>query len=81
MKLKMEVKEYLKSLGVKIPSHKATVIIIDGPQGPTGKTTLKTVLTNLGYTVFEKWETVTITLDKPLEHVYPNMLDSVITST
>jgi len=42
-------------------------IIISGPHGPTGKTTLADVLRSVGYTmVLEEWRTATIPVQKPL---------------
>jgi replication-associated recombination protein RarA len=44
-------------------------IIINGPQGATGKTTLASVLRAIGYNkVIEKWQTATITASEPLSH-------------
>lgn len=39
-------------------------IIITGPQGPTGKTTLWDTLRKAGYPVIEKWNTYEISLRK-----------------
>ena len=43
-------------------------IIITGPHGATGKTTLSDVLRSIGYTyVIEKWLTTTIQVSEPLQ--------------
>ena len=39
------------------------VIIVDGPQGPTGKTTAAKILRDQGLPVYEDWEVLHITLD------------------
>lgn len=56
--------------------RRGLMVIIDGKQGPTGKTTLCTKLRELGINAFEKWEmpknkmgndnaaNITITLNK-----------------
>lgn len=45
-------------------------IIIGGPSGPTGKSTLADVLRAIGYTrVIEEWETNSIQICNPLSEV------------
>ncbi|EGO2507199.1 hypothetical protein IL094_001734 [Enterococcus faecalis] len=38
-------------------------VLIKGPQGPTGKTTIANFLRNQGVLAFEEWECVTLELD------------------
>lgn len=76
----MNFKNYLKTILTddqikKLDKDK--VIIIGGEQGPTGKTTLARVLRKKGYTVFESFETVELTVDKPLQNCIPNLADSI----
>ncbi|MDF2650155.1 MAG: hypothetical protein K0Q73_5960 [Paenibacillus sp.] len=42
-------------------------IIVGGPQGPTGKTTLVNYLRSQGFTAFETWETHNIQLNKLID--------------
>jgi Flp pilus assembly CpaF family ATPase len=41
-------------------------IIIDGPQGPTGKTTLCRLINDNGGVAYEAYQTLRIVLDKPV---------------
>ncbi|WP_221772315.1 hypothetical protein [Listeria booriae] len=43
-------------------------ILVDGPQGPTGKTTLVTLLQDNGVQAYEKWECQTIVLNKFIKY-------------
>ena len=43
-------------------------IIVSGPQGPTGKTTVTRILRKLGIDACEKYLTMEIEIDKPLEN-------------
>lgn len=49
-------------------------IIISGKQGPTGKTTLKNLLTECGAIAFEEWECQKIVLN---ERIVPNEKSNV----
>ncbi|WP_435309639.1 hypothetical protein [Sebaldella termitidis] len=42
-------------------------IIVDGEQGPTGKTTLVKVLREYGAVAYEPWECAKINLNKPIK--------------
>ena len=72
-----EVKEYFVNLLGKESAKKLMTamrnyqwIIISGPKGPTGKTTLADVLRSIGYTyVIEDWLTTTIRVSKPLADI------------
>lgn len=39
------------------------IVIVDGPQGPTGKTTAVKALRNAGIEAYEEYEVVRVTLD------------------
>ena len=59
-KEQMPVVRFAKKYGYKI--------IVSGPQGPTGKTTVTRILRNLGIDACEKYLTMEIEVDKPLEN-------------
>lgn len=52
-----ELKKELPTIKQKIESGECSVVIIDGPQGPTGKTTAANFLRDNGVLVFEDWQT------------------------
>ena len=65
----MTLQEFQK----KIPAIKSQldggakkVVIVDGPQGPTGKTTAVKALRNTGIQAFEEYEVIRVTLDTRL---------------
>lgn len=39
------------------------IVIVDGPQGPTGKTTAVKALRNAGIEAYEEYEVIRVTLD------------------
>lgn len=51
-----ELKKELPTIKQKIESGEYSVVIIDGPQGPTGKTTAANFLRSNGIPVFEEWQ-------------------------
>ena len=53
-------------------------IIVDGPQGPVGKTALVRILQKHGYPAEEKWMTHEITLNKPLAEFNKDIVSEVI---
>lgn len=55
-----ELKKELPAIKQKIESGEYSVVIIDGPQGPTGKTTAANFLRNNGVPVFEEWQMLNI---------------------
>ena len=55
-----ELKKELPAIKQKIESGEYSVVIIDGPQGPTGKTTAANFLRDNGVPVFEKWQMLNI---------------------
>lgn len=81
----MTFDEYLVSmLGKKgareLKKHKhseSNVIIIAGPQGPTGKSTLGIVLKKHGFNVIDGFRTYRVELDKPIENMVQNFADTV----
>ena len=54
--------------GSEIPKKYGYTIIVSGPQGPTGKTTVTRILRKLGIDACEKYLTMEIEVDKPLEN-------------
>lgn len=81
MEDKIEFKKYLISmLGKKKANEllrmtasekKYKFIIIDGRQGPTGKTTLSTVLKEHGYLTLELYENKLVELNEVIQHQVP----------
>ena len=55
-----ELKKELPAIKQKIESGEYSVVIIDGPQGPTGKTTAANFLRDNGVPVFEEWQMLNI---------------------
>lgn len=51
-----ELKKELPTIKQKIESGEYRAVIIDGPQGPTGKTTAANFLRENGIPVFEEWQ-------------------------
>lgn len=51
-----ELKKELPTIKQKIESGEYSVVIIDGPHGPTGKTTAANFLRNNDIPVFEEWQ-------------------------
>ncbi len=51
-----ELKKELPAIKQKIESGEYSVVIIDGPQGPTGKTTAANFLRDNGIPAFEEWQ-------------------------
>lgn len=58
-----EFKKAIPSIKRKMQGWPYKAIIIDGPQGPTGKTTAAKLLREQGLTVYEDWEVLHVTLD------------------
>ena len=86
-KEKIPFKDYLISmlgkkkareiLSMTSAEKKCKIIIIDGIQGPTGKSTLATVLKKHGYLVLEQWECKKIELNDMLQHQTVKFSDCV----
>lgn len=51
-----ELEKELPTIKQKIESGEYSVVSIDGPQGPTGKTTAANFLREQGIPVFEEWQ-------------------------
>lgn len=51
-----ELKKELPAIKQKLESGEYKVVSIDGPQGPTGKTTAANFLREQGIPVFEEWQ-------------------------
>lgn len=65
--MKIELPNYLTEVQKAQIEHaikNSIPIIISGKQGPTGKTSLKKVLTDCGVTAFEEWECQNIELNE-----------------
>ncbi|MCB6493112.1 hypothetical protein LI172_10490 [Coprococcus catus] len=67
--------QYLKKIltkeqmqAVRFAKKYGYTIIVSGPQGPTGKTTVTRILRKLGIDACEKYLTMEIEVDKPLEN-------------
>lgn len=87
MKSKMTFEEYLVSmvgeedaqeiLEMKPRYNDKEVVVIDGRQGPTGKTTLAGILREHGYQVLEMYQCKVVHLDTLLQHPIADFNDSV----
>lgn len=80
----MEFKEYLKTIldqkqieDLLAAAEEGKTIIIKGKQGPTGKSTLKSILSKKGIKAIEEYETFEIFLDKDLETPIANFETTV----
>ncbi len=58
-----QFKKIIPHIKKKMQGWPYKAIIIDGPQGPTGKTTAAKLLREQGLTVYEDWEVLHVTLD------------------
>ncbi len=58
-----QFKKTIPHIKKKMQGWPYKAIIIDGPQGPTGKTTAAKLLREQGLTVYEDWEVLHVTLD------------------
>lgn len=58
-----QFKKAIPGIKRKMQGWPYKVIIVDGPQGPTGKTTAAKILRDQGLPVYEDWEVLHITLD------------------
>jgi len=55
-----ELKKELPVIKQKLESGEYSVVSIDGPQGPTGKTTAANFLREQGVPVFEEWQMLNV---------------------
>lgn len=58
---KKKTKELLRAIKEDKP------ILVDGPQGPTGKTTLCQALRDAGVVAYEKWTMYEVILEKEID--------------
>lgn len=58
-----QLKKAIPRIKRKMQGWPYKVIVVDGPQGPTGKTTAAKLLREQGLTVYEDWEVLHVTLD------------------
>lgn len=80
----MEPKEYLrKLLGERTAEDllaaisEGKTIIIAGPNGPTGKSTLCSVLKRMGVSVAERKDVYEVSVHVPLKELTPHMSDLI----
>ena len=80
----MELKEYLKeSLGKRTAQEllgaaaEGRTIIISGPNGPTGKSTLCAVLKKAGVSAIERKDMYEVSVHIPLKELTPHMSDLI----
>lgn len=76
----MELKTYLKDLLGDQESQKLIdaiaarkTIVISGPQGPTGKSTLCAVLRKVGASAVERMDVYEVAVHDPIEKLTPGM--------
>jgi hypothetical protein len=62
---------------LKLARHLGRTILVTGPHQATGKSTVAEVLKNLGCKVVEEYETYELRLDKPLEHMEPDLIGRI----
>lgn len=80
----MELKEYLKELlGERTAQEllgaaaEGRTIIISGPNGPTGKSTLCAVLKKAGVSAVERKDVYEVSVHIPLKELTPHMSDLI----
>ncbi len=80
----MELKEYLGELLGERESQnlldavsEGKTIIISGPNGPTGKSTLCSVLKRMGVPVAERKDVYEVSVHVPLKELTPHMSDLI----
>lgn len=63
----------LKDVKMKIPAiqqqlngGQKKIVVIDGPSGPTSKTTAARLLADAGVPVYEEYQVLRITMDEPI---------------
>ena len=81
----MQMNEYLNNLLGKNEAEKLLdairtrkTVLIDGPEGPTGKTTLCHVLQKAGVPAIEKMDTYEVNVRKPLDVLTPTLEKTII---
>ena len=62
-----------KTMELRAAIRSGKAIVIKGPAGPTGKTTLRRVLEKVEAPAFEERDLYEITVQKPLEKLTPRM--------
>lgn len=76
----MQFNDYLKKLLGEDSAHdllkaisNGKIIVISGPQGPTGKSTLCRVLKRRGVPAFEQMDVYEVNIPDPLQELTPRM--------
>lgn len=61
-----DVKKKIPSIQRQLNGGQKKIVVIDGPSGPTGKTTAARILDDAGIPVYEEYQVIRITMDEPL---------------
>lgn len=61
-----EVKGKIPAIQRQLNGGQKKIVVIDGPSGPTGKTTAARILADAGIPVYEEYQVIRITMDEPL---------------
>lgn len=61
-----DVKKKIPAIQRQLNGGQKKIVVIDGPSGPTGKTTAARILADAGIPVYEEYQVIRITMDEPL---------------
>ena len=61
-----DVKKKIPAIQRQLNGGQKKIVVIDGPSGPTGKTTAARLLADTGIPVYEEYQVIRITMDEPL---------------
>lgn len=64
-----DVKKKIPAIQRQLNGGQKKIVVIDGPSGPTGKTTAARILADAGIPVYEEYQVIRITMDEPLSKV------------
>lgn len=65
-----DVKKKIPAIQRQLNGGQKKIVVIDGPSGPTGKTTAARILADAGIPVYEEYQVIRITMDEPLSKVF-----------
>lgn len=61
-----DVKKKIPAIQRQLNGGQKKIVVIDGPSGPTGKTTAARLLADAGVPVYEEYQVLRITMDEPI---------------
>lgn len=62
-----DVKKKIPAIQRLLNGGQKKIVVIDGPSGPTGKTTAARLLADAGIPVYEEYQVIRITMDEPVQ--------------